>query len=272
MLSLPRLVRFAGLLCGVIVIPPSTGCRRDPEREAADKAQRDYERTRDALLARGDPNLMRPAPVHGLGAPSEKLDAQAIKRLVRPLSDTVLEIDALRIDLEAHSVEIPAAVALKEGILEYLVVTISGKAYESAFTADVVPLHLRLALTLAGFEEATPDNPRGGDAVRVLVRYANAAGKEMSVPATALLVDRRTGRAPPALSWRFTGSDVHDGQVTADSTGSLVATRFDPTALVNATLDTGNPYEGPQTGLGVNKAVMPAVGTPVRLLLVRETP
>ena len=67
-------------------------------------------------------------------------------------------------------------------------------------------------------------------------------------------------------TWQMTGFTEHH-ELAAMNNQQYVATRFDPTALINATSETGNPYSGPKTGLAVGKKT-PPVGTRVTLIFV----
>jgi hypothetical protein len=269
-LWLVRFSRFAGLIAA---LAGAGGCKRAvPPEDPAARAQAEFERTRAALAARGDPNMMKPMPTIDVSRRQGPLDPKAMAGLIKPLSNDELMVGDVHVNVAKGVVEAPGSVALREGIVEYLAVTPSGKTYESVLALDVVPLHLRLALTLAGLREATPEDRHGGDPLSIQVRWKEPKGGQRSLPATALLVSRSTKRPPASLSWRFTGSDVNAGQITADSTGCLVAVRFDTTALVNTAEDLGNPYRGGEAGLAVNTSLVPPVGTPLTVQFSRIKP
>jgi hypothetical protein len=109
--------------------------------------------------------------------------------------------------------------------------------------------------------------------VMIDVDVQQAEGSWQRRPIETLLVDRRTGRAPPRLAWAFTGSFFFEDRRThleffaADAEQSLVALWYDPTALLNLTRDVGNPYRGDASGLAVDAAMPLKRGTLVRLVL-----
>jgi len=89
-------------------------------------------------------------------------------------------------------------------------------------------------------------------------------------PIHAYLLDRATNRSPlsDALRFVFTGSQIHDGRVSADDTEQYVALWPDPTALLNATLPPPNPYRS-EAGLAI-PLKLPAFHTKVTLHLSPE--
>jgi len=192
-----------------------------------------------------------------------------------------------------------------------------GKEYESVLSLGCRPSHLQVAMLIAGYQagEVNPQargdfaggrdpttdpaaNPlpagapqvtgppgdywasRAGEPTRVTVdvEIRQADGTWKPQPLEGLLVDRRTGRSPPRLTWAFTGSFFTLDETTrreyfvAEAEKSIIALWYDPTALLNLVDDIGNPYRGDSQGLQVNRATLPPKGTPVRLVLRKAGP
>src|SRR3989442_9675353 len=69
---------------------------------------------------------------------------------VRQLGPSLFQVGAVRIDREQRTLRFPALVNLREGNLEYLLVTSFGKTHESLLRTEVRPFQLQVALLLLG--------------------------------------------------------------------------------------------------------------------------
>jgi hypothetical protein len=221
-----------------------------------------YEARRDELLRRGDPAMMKDAPVIDQSQPPPEATATD---LIKTVSKDVMMVKAIRVDLAKRRLEIPATVALQKGMLEFIGVAPGGKAYESMLTLDATAVQLRLALTLLGFEGT--DAAKEGQTLTAKVRLERG-GKDVEVPIEELLIDRRTGKAPKNLRWWVTGfadADKNDALRTTQLVSLVAHEAFAPLRVEG---DTGNPYAGPNQGLTTDPAKVPAVTTPVTLILM----
>src|SRR5688572_10164813 len=63
-------------------------------------------------------------------------------------------IGAVTLDKEQRSVNFPAAINQRTGIVEYAVVTTAGKTHESIFKTEAQPFHVHLAMLLLGARPA----------------------------------------------------------------------------------------------------------------------
>jgi hypothetical protein len=223
------------------------GKRDEPvQPKAADAAPAPRRRpTRET----GDPSVMQPAPVGRAG--------EVAVPEVRPVSQDVVMVGAVRVELAAKRVEAPARVVLEKGILEFAVVKAGGREYESAIAVDAPPLHVQTALLLAGFDK--------GQELRLRVRLPS--GEERAV--STLMRDRASGEVLSDEPWTYQGSTVFQGQFMADVTGAVVALWKDESAIVSATTDRGNPYRGATLGLEMAPGGPPA-GTKVTLIFQAE--
>lgn len=185
--------------------------------------------------------------------------------------------------------EVDAVVCLGEGILDYLIVPPdSGKEYETLLRMEAQPSELHAALLALGARSgplppelrgdnrgAPPDagNPpaeRIGDRVAISVRWGQP-GQEEEVPVERWLRDRATGKAANGLTWVFTGSffgkypdgeEIYVGNVER----LAVAIWYHAACVLNLGVAAGNPYRGEKLGFEINRAAVPPVGTPVRLI------
>jgi hypothetical protein len=146
------------------------------------------------------------------------------------------------------------------------------KAHETVVTIECKPSEVHAALESLGLKPGQPaqgeDGVAEGPELKVSVLLPN--GK--SVPIEKTLVDKKTGKAMPALKWRFTGSAMKqpdpnkpDKVYGADEAMNLI-TVFPVTADVviqsNLTLKDSSLIK-----METNKSVLPPEGTDVKLVM-----
>lgn len=226
----------------------------------------DFEKNRAELLRRGDPEMMKPAKVvDGSGPAATAAD------MIKVVSKDVMKVGAITVDLKAGRAELPAMVAFPTGPLEYVMVGVKGKAYESVFTVEAKAVELRLALTLLGFEGTVPaadgtlPAATAADSILVAVKVD---GKER--PLADYLVDNRSGKRAPDAPWQVVGFRDADRALALSTENFMTLVPRDVHAPLRITIDAGNPYAGPDQGLGLNKRTMPATGSKVTLVLRRR--
>ena len=184
------------------------------------------------------------------------------------VSGEVVQLPGLRVQAEEKTVEATGAISLTNGILEFIAVETGGRDYESLLTLTCRPSVLKYALLLLGLREGVTN----GAPLRLDVEW-EIAGKSHRVPVEKLLRDRATGKSPAALPFIFSGSFfgpdlTGSNQVFhADVEQAHVALWWQPSVLINVRGDQGNPYRGEDRGFEVNSKLVPAVGTPVKLIL-----
>lgn len=226
----------------------------------------DFEKNRAELMRRGDPEMMKPAKVVDGTEP-----AANPAEMIKVVSKDVMKVGAITIDLKAGRAEVPAMVAFPSGPLEYVMVSTKGKAYESAFTVEASVVELRLALTLLGFEGTMPAAdgtlPAATAADSVLVAVA-IDGKER--PLADYLIDNKSGKRAPDAPWQVVGFRDADRTLALSTENFMTLVPRDVYAPLRITIDAGNPYAGPDQGLGLNKRTMPATGAKVSLVLRRR--
>jgi hypothetical protein len=159
---------------------------------------------------------------------------------VRPGHYTIGQV---KLDQAKGTVTFPATVNLREGAIEYLVVTDYGKIHESLLRTSVTPHHLQLALLLLGLE------PRGTNAFVIpkLSPRARTGGLTVDVAWTTKGRVRRTAAGDHVRNlrlrqtigrgrWVFAGSRFREDGFAAQSDGSIITVIDDPDAIIASAL------------------------------------
>lgn len=170
----------------------------------------------------------------------------------------------VQVDSAQRTVAMPGRVNQVSGAIELLACWPGGKTHESVFVLDVSPVDLQAALLLLGLKPGTPPETLGhgaprGPKVDLWVDW-QSGGISNRLRAECFVYNHETRRSLPRTPWIFTGSIVEHGEFKALAEESLVATYWDPWAIINVPLPCGTNDEI----LGVNTKVVPPLGTPVR--------
>lgn len=149
------------------------------------------------------------------------------------------QIGAVHFDKKHKTVQFPATLNMDQGLIEYLIVTESGKTHESLLKTAVEPYHLHLAMLLLGAKGASPNAPTNntpkplpGDPVNISLSWKDG-DREKICRAEELVFNRETRAAMTAGDWTFNGSRVAEGTFLAQRDGSIVAVITDSDALLN---------------------------------------
>lgn len=174
------------------------------------------------------------------------------------------------LDARERTLSFPAEVNLREGQLEYAIVTRGGKLHESLLATDARPLHVHLAALLLGLaptNRAAPPIPlsievewKGNGPPRraPLESLVGLAGGDPRRPVVAPLSQR---------TWDYSGSAILQGSLEADLEGSLVALISDPSALARLPLPPGMVARRDQRLFVPQASRMPAQGLAVTVHL-----
>jgi hypothetical protein len=217
--------------------------------------------------------------------PPKKIVAKAGPFRPGPLPNDKLPAE-IKIDKQARTVSLPCTIAprklshLKEVYPIEVVATLphpqGQKAHETVINFQgIKPSMVHRALTELGAKPGQPARGDGakpsGTAVAVFLELADG-GKTKRRPVEELLIDTRTGKQPPALTWHFTGSSARQPNpekdelvYAADHSGTLI-TIFPVTdeTVLQAALGSDSEQSW---RLETNAKVLPKVGTPARLVL-----
>ena len=151
----------------------------------------------------------------------------------------VFELGQVRLDKDKRTVSFPASVNQREGNIEYVVVTATGKTHESLLLTTAEPFHLQLAFLLLGAKGAgtnalpeDPARPLSGDKVEIAFNW-NEDGKMLRFRAEEFVHDRKAGGPARRGDWIYTGSRLRDDGFAAQLDGSIVSLITDADALIN---------------------------------------
>jgi hypothetical protein len=166
--------------------------------------------------------------------------------LVRQTGPGLFEIGKVRLDQRAGTIVFPAAVNLREGPIEYVLVTDYGKIHESLLRTDVDPMHVQLALLLMGAK------PRGTNAAAPILAGSRPSlrdlaltvswsvnglkGRRRSAPIGDFVRDRRGRSKAGKGQWIFVGSLMRDDGFAAQAEGSIISVIDDSVAIIGSAL------------------------------------
>lgn len=211
---------------------------------------------------------------------------------LRQISANVFQLGSVRLDKSLKTVQFPALMNLREGLIEYLLVNSRGKSYESLLRTETEPYYIHLAMLLIGAQGAPetpallnapsvpfhvnrPPNATNvppplailGDPVTIELSWQTARGPKQ-FPAEDCIMNLATKTNASRGPWTYNGSRVLHGLFIAQRDGSIVAMIDDIDAMVN------NPRPGHENDQiwQVNSALLPPTNTPVEVTFKLETP
>jgi len=164
---------------------------------------------------------------------------------MKAIGPGLFEIGKVRLNKNDKSVTFPAVLNMSPGLVEYVLVTETGKIHESLLRTDAEPYQIHMAMLLLGAKGAgtnafpqKPDEPLPGDKVLLDIAWKDARGKEQKHRAEELIFNEQTKSPMSRGPWVYNGSRVFEGTFIAQQDGSIIALIEDPDALVN------NPRQG----------------------------
>lgn len=197
------------------------------------------------------------------------------KAMVLELGEGRFRVGLVEFDKLRRVVVIPATVLMREGPVEYLLVTRGGKVHEAVLVTDADPRDVHVAALLLGVKPeenlgpATgPTRPGDHGTVGAWLEWdRNGPPAREDLGAVVQIKDPASGAVSGSLDagwWLYNGSRVEaDGGFAAKRSGSLVSIIRDQDALVN---HPGSSRD--QDDIHVpNAAKLPKIGHPVRVVL-----
>jgi hypothetical protein len=211
---------------------------------------------------------------------------------LKQISRDVFQLGAVRLDKSRKTVQFPAQLNMKDGVIEYLLVNARGKTYESLLRTDTEPYDIHLAMLLIGAKgapqtaallnapsvpfhvnrpaAATNSSPALailGDPVTIELAWQMADGWKQ-LPAEDCIMNLATKTNASRGPWTYNGSRVVNGIFLAQREASIVALIDDIDALVN------NPRPGNDNDQiwQINSNVLPPLNAPVEVTFKLETP
>ncbi len=189
-------------------------------------------------------------------AQAETAAAGSTNAALRQISADVFELGRVRLDKARKTVEFPAQLNMNAGLIEYLLVNVKGKTYESLLRTDTEPYQIQLAMLLIGASGAprTPallaaasapfhvNRPPGaanapplvpeGDRISIELVW-RVSGQERRARAEDWVFNLATKTNAARGSWVYNGSRIVNGVFIAQRDGSIVAMIDDIDAMVN---------------------------------------
>ncbi|HOB97742.1 MAG TPA: YdjY domain-containing protein [Verrucomicrobiota bacterium] len=178
-------------------------------------------------------------------------------------------IGLVTLDRTARTVRFPAAVNQRAGLIEYAVVTTTGKVHESIFRTEAAPRDIHLAMLLLGVKPANtnvlhddPHSPLPGERIGIEVGWQRGR-KEVRRPLADFVRIESPARSSGSRGWLYNGSFLVNGDFAAQRGGSIVSLITDASALVN------NPWpdRGDDEIHQVRGKALPREDSPVEIIL-----
>jgi hypothetical protein len=210
--------------------------------------------------------------------PREKVESEENKQRealrVLPDGENRYRIGEITFDRARREVTIPATVNMDTGVVEYALVSESGKLHEALFSTKANPRAIHLACLLLGLPKEGEDKPDdAGCEVKVNVAW-DTNGPAVLHELANLVVTSETPDAPADAKplaggpWRYVSSMMGPGGFAAAAEGSIIALIHDPAALMV------NPRESASRDdvHVANRNLIPHKGSPVRIILTLPAP
>ena len=161
------------------------------------------------------------------------------------------KIGDVELNKQTRVIRFPAAINMREGLLEFVIVHEKGKVHESLLRTAINATHLNLALKVLRYqsspelfmlrdEEGFPNglmpavDARTKAAARVEMRMRWKDGEtEHSVSINECINNNRNNTVMPAGPWVYGGSAVYNGRYVAEVTGDIVAILTSQAAIFN---------------------------------------
>ncbi|HEX4122157.1 MAG TPA: YdjY domain-containing protein [Verrucomicrobiae bacterium] len=204
---------------------------------------------------------------------------------LRQIGPNVFELGAVQFDKSQKTLRFPTQLNMKEGLIEYLLVSGQGKTYESLLKTDANPYDIQLALLFLGAKGAPqtpallamPNEPFHvnhpgqpalsimGDPISIELSW-EAGGRKNHARAEDWIVNLSTKTNVARGSWTFNGSRVVNGVFLAQRDGQIVAMIDDIDAMVN------NPRQGHDNDQiwQINSNALPPLNTTVEVTFKLE--
>ena len=200
--------------------------------------------------------------------------------IMREVSPGVYEIGKIRLDQKARTVTFPGVLNMKDGNIEYVLVTDQGSTHESLLMSEVQPNDLHFAMLLLGAkgsgEKVNGELPPGqidakylktapplkGDKVNITVSWKTGEDSKV-LPVEDMIINTRKKKPMDRGPWIYNGSMFNEGRFLAQLEGAFAALVTYPAALIN------NPRPGNDDDSIwiVNEKAVPPVKTPVDITI-----
>ena len=184
----------------------------------------------------------------------------------------IIHLKGIEVNLQQKTIDIDGTVNMNKGLVELLATAPGGKEHESVLKLYCNPSLLHTALLLLGLEtggggkKQGDDDPIYGGEMYIYVSWKEK-DKHKIYRAEQLVKNQRTKKPMAPCKWVFTGSRFNKDQRSGKSiymaniSGVLIATFYDPDAIVNNPL----PERSDDTVYYSNSDILPKTGTPIKI-------
>lgn len=185
---------------------------------------------------------------------------------VEDLGDDRYGIGRIIVDKNERRLTIPGRILHLQDTLEYIAVTRGGyKNYESLLELDATAIEFKLACILIGLDEANSVKPRyqfdereaEGQALDIRISWGEGDEAKSIKAANALLNGEEMF---DDHSWVYIGSIEENGELMAQTIGTLIGFVHDPYAIIDHRFGVGVGNYGIVKG---NHLLLPPEGAPV---------
>ncbi len=156
---------------------------------------------------------------------------------LQQIAPGIFQLGLVRLNKADKTVQFPAAINMTNGLVEYFVVTGTGKLHESVLKTEVEPAQIHIAMLLLGAQDAST-NAAGtnisGSKFSVELSWKNKA-VEKHARGEEWVFNQKTKSPMSRGDWVYNGSKVINGIFIAQRDGSIVSIISDPLALANNT-------------------------------------
>jgi hypothetical protein len=177
------------------------------------------------------------------------------------------QVGQVRFNSKERKLHFPAFINMEAGLIEYLIVTGTGKLHESLLWTQVEPYHIHVAMLFIGAKTSAPVDPFQpepfiGEKVTIEVAWKEGEA-EKRFPIERFVNDLSTGEPINRGPWVYNGSRVINGTFLAQRDGSIVSLIEDPDALMNNQRTAGEHDEN----WTIRKDGLPEPGSRVEVIL-----
>lgn len=188
-----------------------------------------------------------------------------------------IDLRGVKVWVQQKKIEIRGVVNMDEGVVELLATSPDGKKHESVLVLTCNPALLHTSILLIGKSPGGGEGEQGssnkplGDLLYIYVKWEED-NKTIIRRGEELIWNEKQQKEMNKTAWIFTGSRFSPGSdkrktvYMANVTGVLVATYYDPEAIVNNPL----PTRTDDTTYHANKKKLPPLKTPVTLIITAE--
>jgi len=186
---------------------------------------------------------------------------------IRQISPGIFQVGLVRLNPAEKTVQFPAFVNMTNGLVEYLIVTGTGKLHESVLRTDVEPAQIHVAMLFIGTQGATNSATTNilGDKFRVKISYKSDSA-ERRADGEEFVFNNKAKVPMSKGAWIYNGSKIVDGTFIAQRDGSIVSIITDPLALAN----NPRPDRDDDEIWFVNTNSVPPLNTPVEVTFQLE--